>query len=78
MTNPGLLPELRVAAEELGVRGTTFSVAPDHAGLEHVAGLVERGELKVLVAETFPLADVVKAHEFGEANRTTGKIVLTI
>lgn len=78
LTNPGLLPELRAAAEELGVRATTVSVVPDHAVLEHVAGLVERGEAKVLVAETFPLEDVVKAHQVGEANRTTGKIVLTL
>jgi NADPH:quinone reductase-like Zn-dependent oxidoreductase len=75
---PGALPELKAAAEALGVRAATVFVAPDHAVLEHVAGLVERGELKVLVAETFPLEDAAKAHEVGEANRTTGKLVLTV
>ncbi|WP_236594476.1 NADP-dependent oxidoreductase [Saccharothrix sp. 6-C] len=78
MPDPGRLPDLRVAADALGVRAAVVSVAPDHAALEHVAALVERGELRVVVAETFPLADVVKAHEVGEANRTTGKLVLTI
>jgi NADPH:quinone reductase-like Zn-dependent oxidoreductase len=76
--NPGALPELQAAAERLGVRAATVFVAPDHAALEHVTGLVERGVVRVLVAETFPLSDVVKAHEFGEAGRTTGKIVLTV
>ena len=50
----------------------------DHAALEHLAGLVERGELRAVVAETFPLEDAVKAHEVGESNRTAGKLVLTL
>ncbi|MFD1151369.1 NADP-dependent oxidoreductase [Saccharothrix hoggarensis] len=78
LTNPSALPELRAKAEPLGVRAATVFVAPDHAALERVADLVARGELKVVVAETFPLEDVAKAHELGEANRTTGKIVLTV
>ncbi|WP_245949615.1 NADP-dependent oxidoreductase [Saccharothrix carnea] len=78
LTDPSRLPELLVMAEALGVRAKTVSVAPDHAALEHLAGLVERGELRAVVAETFPLEDVVKAHEVGEANRTTGKLVLTV
>ena len=78
MTDPGRLPGLRVLADALGVRAAVVSVVPDHAVLEHVAGLVERGELRVVVADTFPLEDVVKAHEVGEANRTTGKLVLTV
>ncbi|NUS65618.1 MAG: NADP-dependent oxidoreductase [Saccharothrix sp.] len=78
LTDPSRLPELRAMAEPLGVRAATVSVVPDHAALEHIAGLVERGELRAVVAETFPLEDAVKAHEVGEANRTTGKLVLTL
>ncbi|MCE7000602.1 NADP-dependent oxidoreductase [Saccharothrix sp. S26] len=78
LTDPSRLPELRAKAEPLGVRATTVSVVPDHAALEHLARLVERGELRAVVAETFPLEDVVKAHEVGEANRTAGKLVLTL
>ncbi|MEU4739986.1 NADP-dependent oxidoreductase [Actinosynnema sp. NPDC023658] len=76
--NPGALPRLQAAAAELGVRAATVSVVPDHAALEHIAGLVERGELEVVVAETFALEDAAKAHEVGEANRTAGKLVLTV
>ncbi|WP_246107995.1 NADP-dependent oxidoreductase [Saccharothrix saharensis] len=78
LPDPGRLPELIAKAEPLGVRATTVSVVPDHAALEHLAGLVERGELRAVVAGTFPLADAVQAHEVGEANRTTGKLVLTL
>ncbi|MFI9010261.1 NADP-dependent oxidoreductase [Actinosynnema sp. NPDC053489] len=78
LTDPSRLPELLAAAEPLGVRATTVSVAPDHAALEHLAGLVERGELRAVVAEVFPLEEVVKAHEVGETNRTAGKLVLTL
>ncbi|XVS63356.1 NADP-dependent oxidoreductase [Actinosynnema sp. CA-299493] len=78
LVDPSRLPDLRVAADALGVRAAVVSAVPDHAALEHLAGLVERGGLRVVVAETFPLEDVVKAHEVGEANRTTGKLVLTV
>ncbi|WP_443217798.1 NADP-dependent oxidoreductase [Saccharothrix sp. CCNWYY140] len=78
VVNPTIVDELRVKAEPLGVRVETVMVTADHAALEHVARLVDEGKLRVVVAETFPLEDVGKAHELGEAGRTTGKIVLTI
>ncbi|GHK03652.1 NADP-dependent oxidoreductase [Streptomyces sp. NPDC003753] len=69
-------PELATLAASLGVRVTGFLVEPDHAGLEELARLVTEGRLRVRVDQVFRLADAAKAHEYGEANRTTGKIVL--
>ncbi len=72
------LPELRAKAEQFGVRANAVMVAADHTALEQVAKLVDEGRIRPIVAETFPLSEAAKAHELGEANRTTGKIVLTV
>ncbi|MCM1970963.1 MULTISPECIES: NADP-dependent oxidoreductase [Streptomyces] len=69
-------PELATYAASLGVRVTGFLVEPDHSGLEALAALVEAGRLKVRVDQVFKLAEAAKAHEYGESDRTTGKIVL--
>jgi NADPH:quinone reductase-like Zn-dependent oxidoreductase len=61
-----------------GARYTGFLVEPDREGLVALSQLVEDGELRVEVAETFPLADAAKAHARGEQGRTTGKLVLTV
>ncbi|MEW2412415.1 NADP-dependent oxidoreductase [Streptomyces sp. NPDC046866] len=77
-TNPLAEAEIKAKAEALGVRGATVNVAPDHADLAQLAALVDAGRLRPLIAETFPLEDVRKAHELSESKHTTGKIVLTI
>jgi NADPH:quinone reductase-like Zn-dependent oxidoreductase len=65
------------AARPRGLNVTGMMVEPDGDGLEELAALVERGALRVLVAETFPLARAADAHRLGEQGGTTGKIVLT-
>ncbi|PZS34903.1 MAG: NADPH:quinone reductase [Pseudonocardiales bacterium] len=71
-------PALQAAADECGVRVVPFLVEPDGASLESLADLVETGNLKVHVDRVFKLNEVAKAHEYGEAGRTTGKIVLHV
>jgi NADPH:quinone reductase-like Zn-dependent oxidoreductase len=76
------LPSAAAAAAVEASRGRGLNVLgmmvePDGDGLEELAALVERGALRVLVAETFPLARAADAHRLGEQGRTTGKIVLT-
>jgi NADPH:quinone reductase-like Zn-dependent oxidoreductase len=60
------------------VRVTSILVEPDRAGLEALAELVARSELRVHVSQTFPLEDAARAHELGETGRTQGKLVLTV
>lgn len=60
------------------VRVTGILVEPDRTGLEALAGLVEAGELRVQVEQTFPLEQAARAHELGETGRTQGKLVLTV
>ncbi|WP_086821272.1 NADP-dependent oxidoreductase [Allokutzneria sp. NRRL B-24872] len=65
-------------AERLGVRAVPMLVEADHAGMSAIAALVDKGELRPVVAETFPLVDAAKAHEAGETGRTAGKLVLVL
>lgn len=67
--------------EALAARGLRLAaplVEPDHAGLEHLAGLVDRGALEVQIARTAPLRDIADLHRSGETGRTTGKLVATL
>jgi NADPH:quinone reductase-like Zn-dependent oxidoreductase len=74
----GDVDPLRAAAGDR-VRSTGILVEPDRAGMEAIAGLIERGELRVHVAKTFPLEQAARAHELGESGRTGGgKLVLTV
>lgn len=66
------------AAAALGVRAASLLVEPDHAGLAELAQLVDKGQLRVHLAETFPLGEAARAHQLGETNRTTGKLVLVV
>ncbi|HEV3357851.1 MAG TPA: NADP-dependent oxidoreductase [Pseudonocardiaceae bacterium] len=75
---PGSGAELAAAAEARGVRTSPILVEPDHAGLLALVDLIEADRLKVVVEQTFPLADAGKAHEVGETGRVVGKLVLTV
>lgn len=44
--------------------------------LQELAGLAARGELKVHVEETFPLAEAAEAHRHLEGRRNRGKVIL--
>lgn len=60
------------------VRVTGILVEPDRTGMEALAALVARGDLRPQVERTFPLEQAALAHEVGEAGRTQGKLVLVI
>ena len=60
------------------VRVRYLLVEPDHCGLEALAALVDAGALHVNVSQTFPLAEVARAHVTGETGHSAGKLVLTM
>lgn len=70
--------ELLGTAERLGVRVSPFLVEPDRMGLEALTTLVEDGALRVHVDQIFELEEAAKAHEAGQSDRTTGKLVLSV
>ena len=65
-------------AAALGVEAELILVEVDHAGMQAIADLAAEGRLRALIAGAFPLAEAAHAHEAGETDRTTGKLVLTI
>ena len=65
-------------AAELGVRAKTMLVEHDQAGMAAIAALVESGQLRVHVSDTYPLAEAASAHAQGETGRVMGKLVLTV
>lgn len=65
-------------ADRLGVRAELLLVEADHAGMQAIAYLAETGVLRATIADTFPLPEAARAHEIGETNRTTGKLVLVM
>ncbi|MFC6158266.1 NADP-dependent oxidoreductase [Kribbella jiaozuonensis] len=74
----GVPDELEQAAKARGVRSGRLLVEPDRIGLQGLTDLVETGNLRVHVEQTFPLEHAPEAHRLGETGRVTGKLVLTV
>jgi NADPH:quinone reductase-like Zn-dependent oxidoreductase len=62
--------------KERDVRFAFTFVEPHVGQLDHIRGLIESGHFKANVTQTFPLDQVIKAHEAMETGHTRGKIVL--
>ncbi|MGO1399359.1 MAG: zinc-binding dehydrogenase, partial [Brevibacterium yomogidense] len=69
---------LQEKAAGLGVRAALILVEADRGAMQEIAQLVEDGKLRATIAETFPFTQAARAHEAGETNRTSGKLVLTM
>ena len=74
----GVNEELADKARQHGVRATGILVEPDQRGLLALLDLIAAGKLKVHVDQVLPLAEAAKAHEIGESNKLTGKLVLDV
>jgi NADPH:quinone reductase-like Zn-dependent oxidoreductase len=74
----GVGDELAAAAERQSKRATGILVEPDAAGLESLAALAEKGRLRVVVEQSFPLAQAADAHRRLQHGRVSGKVVLTV
>jgi NADPH:quinone reductase-like Zn-dependent oxidoreductase len=70
--------KLAPVAAAAGLRAGFMLVEPDHAGLNQITAMAERGLLRAEIDTVLPLADAAKAHLLGEAGRNTGKIVLSV
>ena len=78
---PAEFPLLAALGKGLSIRGyVLFEITGDPASLEQAKRFVydglEAGDLKPIVARTFPLDDIVEAHRYMESNQQIGKIVV--
>jgi NADPH:quinone reductase-like Zn-dependent oxidoreductase len=65
-------------AAECGARAELLVMSPSSEQLARIAGLVAAGEVRVEIAQTFPLEEARQAHVLSESGHTRGKIVLTV
>jgi NADPH:quinone reductase-like Zn-dependent oxidoreductase len=61
-----------------GIRGASLGVEPDSNELTEIGKLIDEKKIKVIISQTFPLADAVKAQEQIATGHTRGKIVLKV
>ncbi|MGQ0633106.1 MAG: zinc-dependent alcohol dehydrogenase family protein [Planctomycetaceae bacterium] len=80
---PTPLPLMELLGKGLTIRGyTLFEITSDPARRERAKKFVfdglAAGQLKPVIAKTFPLAEIVEAHRYLESNQQVGKIVVTV
>ena len=61
-----------------GIRGVALGVGPDSRQLTEIGKLIDDKKIKVIVSQTFPLAEAAKAQEQVATGHTRGKIVLKV
>ncbi|GAA5202424.1 NADP-dependent oxidoreductase [Microbacterium jejuense] len=66
------------AADEAGVRATSYKVVPDGGALATIARLLDSGAVQVYIDRVFDLGDAASAHRELELGHTRGKIVLQV
>lgn len=82
-TEPTPFPLFSVLAKGITVRGYTlfeFTSNPEAltTARNEIYGWLESAQLKPVVAKTFSLDNIVQAHQYMEANKQFGKIVVTV
>ena len=61
-----------------GIRGVFINVRPNSEELAEIGKLIDEKKVKVIVSQTFPLSDAVKAAQQSATGHTRGKIVLKV
>ena len=64
--------------EKHGIRGAALSVDPNSEELNEIGKLIDEKKIRVIVSQTFPLPEAMKAQEQVATGHTRGKIVLKI
>jgi NADPH:quinone reductase-like Zn-dependent oxidoreductase len=64
--------------DNYGIRGASLVVQNNGDELAQIGKLIDEGEIKMVVSETFPLADAAKAVAKADTGHARGKIVLKV
>jgi NADPH:quinone reductase-like Zn-dependent oxidoreductase len=64
--------------DKYGIRGAPLSVEPNADELTEIGRLIDAKKIKVIVSQTFPLSEAMKAQEQVATRHTRGKIVLKV
>jgi NADPH:quinone reductase-like Zn-dependent oxidoreductase len=73
------VPTIETAADEArGVRAVGVFVRSDAQQLSQLVALVERGELRIDVAERVPLTELADVHARADAGEISGKVVIVV
>src|SRR6266487_2260691 len=64
--------------DKRGIRGASLGVEPDSNELTEIGKLIAEKKIKVIISQTLPLADAVKAQKQIATGHTRGKIVLKV
>ncbi len=70
--------EVIAHAREAGIRASGLTVRPDRRQLEEILELVQTHELRVEIAQTYPLQEAALAHARLETGHVRGKLVLSM
>jgi NADPH:quinone reductase-like Zn-dependent oxidoreductase len=68
----------QVELDKHGIQGASLSVKPDSNELAEIGKLIDEQKIKVIVSQTFPLSEAMKAQEQVATGHTRGKIVLKV
>lgn len=73
-----LTPPPQDKAAEHGVRGMRYTVEESGAELSEIARMIDAGQVRPVIAKTFPLQRAAEAQRFLEREHPAGKIVLAV
>jgi len=73
-----LYKRLQITGSALRSREELYKVVLCHEFFEFAQDFFTSGKLKPTIDKTFPLEDAKGAHEYMEADKTKGKVVLTV
>ncbi|HXX41853.1 MAG TPA: NADP-dependent oxidoreductase [Chthoniobacterales bacterium] len=64
--------------DKYGIRGASVEVTPNGEQLAQIGKLIDQKKIRVVISDTFPLADAAKAEAKADTGHARGKIVLKV